>query len=270
MFDCVIVMAGSGKRANLGYNKALIKIAGIELFMYSVKTFMEINECQKIILVCNIDEAGKVKDIIKDCHFPIEIVIGGTRRQDSALEGVKAATADYVLIHDAARPFVLKEDIIKLYNLVLEKGKWATLASKVVDTIKEKGNGKTLDRDNLFAISTPQAVIKDQYITYATDCMHLDLIDDMQPYEIVCKQSPLFVIESNHNFKITTSSDIEYAKYLLEGKQNMEIKTGLGYDIHRLEKGRALILCGEKIDYEYGLVGHSDADVALHAIMNAI
>lgn len=271
MFDCVIVMAGSGKRSGLGYNKALAKIGGLELFMHSVKTFMEVEECNKIILVCEINDAGIVKDIIKRYDYPIEIVIGGARRQDSVLEGVKAAQNDYVLIHDAARPFVLKGDIKKLYEAIQEKNIWATLASKVKNTIKEEGKAvKTLDRSCLYAISTPQAVIKDEYIKYATDCTNLDLFDDMQPYEIVRKEKPLFVIESNNNFKITDANDIEYAKYLLEGKNNMNIKTGLGYDIHRLEKGRKLILCGEEINYEYGLVGHSDADVALHAIMNAL
>ena len=271
MFDCVIVMAGNAKRSGLGYNKALAKIGDANLFMHSVKTFMSIKECKKIILVCGINDAGSVKDIIKGYDYPIEIVIGGLRRQDSALEGVRACSEKYVLIHDAARPFVLKEDIIKLYEAISKEDKWATLASKVKDTIKENGKiVKTLKRDDLYAIATPQAVIKDEYILYATDCTNLDLVDDMQPYEIVAKNNPIFVIQSNDNFKITNASDITYAKYLLEGNKSMNIKTGLGYDIHRLEKGRKLILCGEEIPFEYGLVGHSDADVVLHAIMNSL
>lgn len=271
MFDCVIVMAGSGKRASLGYNKALVKINNESLFMYSVQKFMSIKECAKIILVCNIDDAGTVKEKIKKCHFPIEIVIGGPRRQDSVLEGVKQADNNIVLIHDAARPFVLVSDIIKLYQTIEKENKWATLSSKVVDTIKEVGKEtKTLDRKMLYAISTPQAVFKDEYITYANDCINLDLVDDMQPFEIVRKENPIMVLQENNNFKITTPKDIEYAKSLLEGKKNMNYKTGLGYDIHRLGRNRKLILAGVNIPYELGLIGHSDGDVVYHAIMNAI
>ena len=271
MFDCVIVMAGSGKRSGLSYNKALAKIGDEALFMHSVKTFMGVSECAKVILVCSINDAECVKNIIKGYNYPIEIVTGGARRQDSVLEGVKAADNNYVLIHDAARPFVLKEDIIKLYNVLKDNNKWATLSHPVKDTIKEDNQIiKTLNRDHLYAISTPQAVLKDEYIEYAHDCIHLDLVDDMQPYEIIRHENPILVNETNNNFKVTDSYDLEYAKYLIEGKNNMDIKTGLGYDIHRLEKGRKLILCGEEIAYDYGLVGHSDADVVLHAIMNSI
>ena len=271
MFDCVIVMAGIGERLGLGYNKALLNIGGMELFMHSVKTFSEIKECNKIILVTNINDAGKVRDIIKKYPYKTEIVIGGSRRQDSALEGISAATSDIVLIHDAARPFVLKEDILNLYETVFKTNNWATLASRVSDTIKEINTSvKTLARDNLYAISTPQAVIKNEYINYVNDLSHENLLDDMEPLELIKGKKPEIVIASNNNFKITTKSDIEYAKYLLEGNNKMNYRSGLGYDIHRLGKNRKLILCGVEIDSEVGLVGHSDADVVLHAIMNAL
>ena len=271
MFDCVIVMAGRGERLGLGYNKALLNIGGMELFMHSVKTFSEIKECNKIILVTNINDAGHVRDIIKKYPYKTEIVIGGSRRQDSVLEGVNAVTSDIVLIHDAARPFVLKEDILNLYETVQKTNNWATLASRVNDTIKEiNASVKTLARDNLYAISTPQAVIKDEYINYVNDLSHKNLLDDMEPLELIKGKKPEIVIASNNNFKITTKSDIEYAKYLLEGNNKMNYRSGLGYDIHRLGKNRKLILCGVEIDSEVGLIGHSDADVVLHAIMNAL
>lgn len=271
MFDCVIVMAGRGERLGLGYNKALLNIGGMELFMHSVKTFSEIKECNKIILVTNINDAGHVRDIIKKYPYKTEIVIGGSRRQDSVLEGVNAVTSDIVLIHDAARPFVLKEDILNLYETVQKTNNWATLASRVNDTIKEiNASVKTLARDNLYAISTPQAVIKDEYINYVNDLSHKNLLDDMEPLELIKGKKPEIVIASNNNFKITTKSDIEYAEYLLEGNNKMNYRSGLGYDIHRLGKNRKLILCGVEIDSEVGLIGHSDADVVLHAIMNAL
>ena len=271
MFDCVIVMAGRGERTNLGYNKALLNIGGMELFMHSVKTFSEIEECQKIILVVNINDAGIVKDIIKKYPYKVEIVVGGARRQDSALEGVSATTSDIVLIHDSARPFSLKEDILKLYEAVLTNKTWATMASKVSDTIKEIDDKVvTLDRSHLFAISTPQAVIRDEYINYVAELAHTNLLDDMQPLEIIKGEKPQIIIASNNNLKITNNNDIEYAKYLLEGNKKMEYRSGFGYDIHRLGKNRKLILCGVEIDNEFGLVGHSDADVVLHAIMNGL
>ena len=271
MFDCVIVMAGKGERAGLGYNKALLSIGGMELFMHSVKTFSEIDECQKIILVVNINDAGIVKDIIKKYPYKVEIVIGGARRQDSALEGVACATSDIVLIHDAARPFILKEDILKLYEAVLANKTWATMASKVTDTIKEIDEAvKTLDRNHLFAISTPQAVIKDEYISYVNELVHTNLLDDMQPLELIKGKKPQIIIASNNNLKITNNSDLEYAKYILEGNKKMEYRSGFGYDIHRLGKNRKLILCGVEIESEVGLIGHSDADVVLHAIMNSL
>ena len=271
MFDCVIVMAGRGERAGLGYNKALLNIGGMELFMHSVKTFSEIDECAKIILVVNINDAGIVKDIIKKYPYKVEIVIGGARRQDSVLEGVSSATSDIVLIHDAARPFILKEDILKLYEAVKTNKTWATMASKVSDTIKEIDDSvKTLDRSNLYAISTPQAVFKDEYINYVNDLSHENLLDDMQPLEIIKGQKPQIIMASNNNLKITNNADLDYAKYILEGNKKMEYRSGFGYDIHRLGKNRKLILCGVEIENELGLVGHSDADVVLHAIMNSL
>ena len=271
MFDCVIVMAGRGERAGLGYNKALLNIGGMELFMHSVKTFSEIDECAKIILVVNINDAGIVKDIIKKYPYKVEIVIGGARRQDSVLEGVSSATSNIVLIHDAARPFILKEDILKLYDVASKNNTWATMANKVSDTIKEIDfSVKTLDRSNLYAISTPQAVFKDEYINYVNDLSHEHLLDDMQPLEIIKGQKPQIIMASNNNLKITNNADLDYAKYILEGNKKMEYRSGFGYDIHRLGKNRKLILCGVEIENELGLVGHSDADVVLHAIMNSL
>ena len=113
MFDCLLLMAGSGTRTTLNYNKIEYKINGKPLYQYSLEKFLSLKECNKVILVVKEDEYNKYKDLANE---RIDVVIGGDTRFNSVLNGARKATQDIVLIHDAARPNIKVENIIDLYN----------------------------------------------------------------------------------------------------------------------------------------------------------
>lgn len=266
MFDCLLLMAGSGTRTTLGYNKIKYKINNKPLFMYSFEKFLQIKECNKIILVVKKEELDEYRNLEND---KIKITVGGSTRFESVLNGSKEATSDIVLIHDAARPNVKVEDIKKVYEKAKET-KSACLAVKAKDCIRslENNETKTLERSNLWQIQTPQAVDRlllikglesKKFNNYYDDCEVLE-----KNFNIKCG-----IVEGDYNnFKVTTDDDIKYMEFLMNNKQLYRI--GHSKDTHRLVKNRKLILCGIDIPFELGLLGHSDADVVYHAIAESI
>ena len=266
MFDCLLLMAGSGTRTSLNYNKIEYKINGKPLYQYSLEKFLSLKECNKVILVVKEDEFKKYVNLIND---RIDIVIGGDTRFNSVLNGAKKATQDIILIHDAARPNVKLENIIELYNQSLNH-KACCLAVKVKDCIRNVDKESyTLERSNLWQIQTPQAVNRKllieglenkKFSNYYDDCEVLE-----KNYNIKCH-----IVEGDYkNIKVTTNEDLKYMEFLM-GQDNIVYKIGHSKDTHRLVEGRKLILGGVDIPFHLGLLGHSDADVVYHAIVESI
>ncbi|MGD9604811.1 MAG: 2-C-methyl-D-erythritol 4-phosphate cytidylyltransferase [Bacilli bacterium] len=273
MFDVILLMAGSGTRTGLSYNKMLYKINNRPLFMYSLDTFLSFQECSIVVLVVQANEQKLVQEAISDYdNRRIRIVTGGAKRQDSVAFGMEVCQEELVLIHDGARPLIQREDINRLLEASTNHFACA-LAIPVTDTIRLNDNDQTtlLDRSLLMAMQTPQAVNRKKYV----EALHLSRLqtfygtDDVQLLDHFLGIKPFLVHGNPQNLKVTTSFDLEIVKQVLK-ENKMVYKIGHAHDTHRLVTGRPLILGGVTIPYSLGLLGHSDADVVYHVISEAI
>lgn len=266
MFDCLLLMAGNGTRTSLGYNKINYLINNKPIYQYSLDNFLTIKECNKIIMVVNEKEYNNF------VHFnseKIKVVIGGKERWQSVLLGAKEATMDVLLIHDAARPNVDIYDILKVYNASL-KNDAVCLGVKVKDCIRfTEHTTKTLDRNSLWQIQTPQGVNRKMLIEGLENKKYSNYYDDCEVLE-KNYQTNVYIVEGKYNnIKVTTDEDLEYIKYLLN-KNISNYRIGHSKDTHRLVEHRKLILGGVEIPFNLGLLGHSDADVVYHAVVESI
>jgi 2-C-methyl-D-erythritol 4-phosphate cytidylyltransferase/2-C-methyl-D-erythritol 2,4-cyclodiphosphate synthase len=203
------------------------------------------------------------------------VVPGGERRQDSVAKGLAALSreVDVVLVHDAARPFVTGEVVERVIAAATERGA-AVPAVRVPDTVKRVEDGvvlATLDRRILRAAQTPQGFRPD-VLRRAYEALGNETVtDDAQAVELA--GGTVAVVDGDPgNAKVTTELDIAWARARDAARLGIDPSTrvGFGCDWHRLVPGRALILCGVDVPFERGLDGHSDADVATHAVMDAL
>lgn len=250
----IILMAGKGERSSLTYNKTMYQYMGKPLFIYSVEAFVKNEEIDQIILVIDALDEKQVRELIKD-YEGIQIVYGGTTRTESLKTALKVTTGDKAVVHDAARPFIEVEDITKILN-ALEEYDMVSYYHTVVDTIKE--GLKTLNRDNLKAVTTPQGFTKKCFDKILINSVNV--YDELQIFEADDNFSIGFLEETHNNKKFTIREDFLNPQYLI----------GHSLDFHPLVANRKLILGGITFDYPLGLKGHSDADVVYHAVAEAI
>lgn len=198
-------------------------------------------------------------------------IFGGDERQDSVRLGLQAlasSSPDLVLIHDAARPFLSAGLIDRILD-TLEHSEAVIPAMPLRDTLKrctEEGC-ETIPRDNMWAAQTPQAFHFDKIMSAHMSAQGKNLTDDSS----VAEEAGLSIeiIEGeDKNFKVTTAEDMVRANSMM--RTNMETRTGYGFDVHKLGEGNSVTLCGVVVPHDQGLVGHSDADVALHALTDAL
>lgn len=273
MLSVLILSAGNSTRMG-GGNKQLLLIDNVPVVVRSVNAFKGIPEVSEIFVAVKKED----KDIfdklfIEDKDVKV-IATGGETRQSTVKQSLEYISdkSDYIAIHDGARPLVRKEDILNTIKACKEVG-GAVLGAMVKDTVKIIENSlikETPDRSTLFCAQTPQIFNLKEYkkaFDYA-EKLKLDFTDDSQLFEKTGRKVAS-VIGHYDNIKITTPEDVLIAEALFKGETNM-IRIGQGYDVHRLIEGRKLILGGVTIPYEKGLLGHSDADVLTHAIMDAL
>ena len=273
--SAVLVAAGSSTR--MGFDKLSFDLGGETVLHRSIRAFAQCPQVTELVLV-----AGKNRDFVAqqaaDCPKPVQIVAGGATRAESAKNGVLAAHGELVAVHDAARPFVSAAVITAALEAAARCGA-AAPAVPVKDTIKAaaRGDGKTVppdcavqttpDRSTLYAVQTPQCFDRAAYLAALAelDATRARLVtDDCSLFELTGR--PVQLTQGDYaNLKITTREDLPRAE---NGGKKMRI--GHGYDVHRLVEGRKLILGGVEVPYEKGLLGHSDADVLAHAVMDAV
>lgn len=271
----IILAAGSGSRMGLGITKQRLCILGESLLKRSVKAFSNSDIIDFIVVVCREDEIAWAKQELCGIKKTVKIVSGGKTRAESARLGFESIPeeTDFVAIHDAARCLVTERMISDVVTAA-EKHGAATAATAVIDTIKIAEGGfvsETVPRDLLFSVQTPQVFSREIYES-ALDARPDDALitDDNMLVENIGKR--VFLVDTGRqNIKITTAEDIRYAEYILDRRECVsEIRTGHGYDVHRLVEGRRLVLGGVEIPHTKGLLGHSDADVLTHAVMDAL
>ncbi len=227
-----------------------------------------------IIVVVHPDDLDRAKSEL--AHLPsVRFALGGATRQQSVragLEVIAEEKPDIVLVHDAARPFVDAALIARVVDAVSD-GTAALPALAVADTLKRTGNDMlveaTVDRRSLFAAQTPQgfpfALILDAHRRAAAENRH-DFTDDTAVAEWAgCR---VRIVEgSTENVKLTYPADFRQAEAKL---RMIDVRTGNGYDVHQLVAGDHVTLCGVRIPHDQSLAGHSDADVGLHALTDAL
>lgn len=255
----VIVAAGSSRR--MGFDKLACRLSGGTVLELSLRAFDRHPLVQDIVLVTG-ENDGPARAAAAGCEKPVTLVRGGETRAISVRNGVNAATGELVAIHDAARPFVSEAVITQALHAAAATGA-AAPAVPVKDTIKQAEDGRvksTPPRESLFAVQTPQCFDRAQYLELLAQAADDSITDDCQLFEKAGR--PVVLTAGDYaNYKITTPED-------LKGEASMRI--GHGYDVHKLVEGRRLILGGVDIPYEKGLLGHSDADVLAHAVMDAV
>ena len=274
--SAVLVAAGASTR--MGFDKLSVDLGGETVLHRSIRAFAQCPQVDEIVLV-----AGKNRAFVEaqaaDCKKPVQIVTGGATRAESAKNGVLAARGTLVAVHDAARPFVSAAVIEAVLDAAKQCGA-AAPAVPVKDTIKQavRGDGKTVpagcrventpDRSTLYAVQTPQCFDRAQYLAALEelDAEKARLVtDDCSLFELTGR--PVKLTQGDYaNRKITTREDLPRPA----PKEETKMRIGHGYDVHRLVEGRRLILGGVEIPFEKGLLGHSDADVLTHAVMDAV
>ena len=259
----VIVAAGASRR--MGFDKLSFRLpCGSTVLQASCAAFAAHDAVTELVLVAG-QNLVDCKAIAESCPKPCTVVQGGAARADSVKNGLAAAHGKLVAIHDAARPFVSADLITKALQTAAESGA-AAPAVPVKDTIKIAKDSRvvsTPDRSTLFAVQTPQCFRTALYrqALAAVDAATAALVtDDCSLFELA--GLPVTLTEGDYaNLKITTPEDLQKEKTM---------RIGHGYDVHRLVEDRKLVLGGVEIPYEKGLLGHSDADVLLHAVMDAV
>ena len=273
----VVVAAGRGVRMGAAVNKVLLPLCGEPVIRHAVRAFCEADEIDGVVVVTSAEETEQMRAALCGLEKVCAIVPGGSTRQESVKNGLDALPkeARIALVHDGARPLISRELIARCIRQTEDCGS-AVVCTPVTDTVKVEKDGcvvRTLDRSQLRAVQTPQCFfageLKAAYEAAARD--GVSVTDDASVMEHAGHS--VHLLESSEvNFKLTTPEDLRRAEDIIGERKFMQRlpRTGFGYDVHKLVSGRRLILCGKEIPWEKGLDGHSDADVAVHALMDAL
>lgn len=268
----VIVAAGSATRMR-GIDKMLVPLAGVPVVLRSVRALAASDCIDSLVIVTRTECMETLRTLCAEVSKPVTVVAGGASRPESVLAGLAALPegTELAAIHDGARPLVTQAVIAEAVEAAERCGA-AAPAVPVHDTIKQAENGlvrATPERKTLFAVQTPQVFDVKLLKTVLRAAMErgIALTDDCSAVEAAGK--PVVLTQGcEENLKITTPVDLTLAEAILKRRKTMRI--GHGYDVHRLTEGRRLILGGVEIPFERGLDGHSDADVLVHALMDAL
>ena len=269
----VVAAAGRGERAGLGMNKVFAAWAGRSVLSRCLDALAASNAfAGAVLVISNADEAAYAALCAREGTHPLvrHIVHGGATRRASILNGLRALPADAELaaIHDAARPFVNAAVIQATLDAAARTGS-GVICTPVVDTIRTldaEGASRTLERSALRAVQTPQTFrVKDILSAHErAEADGFEATDDASIYERYIGPVTLVTAEgAEENVKLTHPGDFA-------ATAEPSLRIGSGYDAHRLKEGRRLVLCGVDVPHDRGLDGHSDADVALHALMDAL
>jgi 2-C-methyl-D-erythritol 4-phosphate cytidylyltransferase / 2-C-methyl-D-erythritol 2,4-cyclodiphosphate synthase len=267
----IILAAGNGVRSKVP-NKLFTLINDKPLLYYAVERICEHGFIDRVALVVKGSDLEKVRGwLVEWGHTQVELVEGGSTRQESAEKGVgafgKLNAEDVLIIHNAANPFVTPEEITQVIKAT-EKSGAALVAHPIVDTLKEVKDDRvegTVDRRSIWAAQTPQAMKAKHYQKAIEE--NLEGTDEMTLMEEMGIK-PQVVRASINNVKITTKRDINFARFLIEGGA---VKTGFGMDSHRFEREhRGLTLGGIHLKDEPQTIANSDGDVMIHALCNAL
>mgnify|MGYP006103274631 CR=1 FL=1 len=264
---CFILLAGgNSSRFKSNIPKQYNKIAGKTLIDISINKIRTFKEITKIVLVYNKEHKKYLKKInLKD----VKLIVGGRNRNNSTLKALsflkKQNIKSKVLIHDAARPNFSKK-LIK--NIIINsiQNRAVVPVLKIQDALKERQKKKifNIKRNNFFLTQTPQSFNLNEIFQ-----LHRDKKNEYKDDDFSLMDTNLgikFINGEKQNFKITDIDDFKLFKKLNQSNQ----KIGIGFDVHRLVKGKKLFLGGIRIPSILGTLGHSDGDPVLHSVIDAL
>src|ERR1700722_15560544 len=274
MAECIalVVAAGRGTRLGGALPKQYRTLAGQALLRHSVERLISHPRIDGLRVVYHPEDHDLYEAAIAGLDL-LPPVAGGAARQDSArlgLESLEPLAPARVLIHDAARPFIDHGVIDRVLD-ALDQAPGAIPALPIADTVKRGEHGVvtgTLDRAGLWRVQTPQGFDYRAILAAHRAVAGLELTDDAA----VAERAGLAVrlVEgSETNFKVTSPEDFARAEKLTTANAG-DYRTGQGFDVHAFGPGDHVWLCGLKVPHDFGLIGHSDADVGLHALTDAI
>lgn len=273
----LIVAAGRGTRLG-GLPKQYRQVAGGTVLRLAVERSLAAGQFAGVCVVIAAVDQALYAEATQGLNLLAPAIGGDTRRQSvlNGLEHLASYSPDLVSIQDAARPLLDARLLTTLVDRARQVG-GAIAGLPVVDTLKRQDElqriAATLPRQNLWRAQTPQVFAFEPILAAHRQAALLPvaerdaLTDDAQVAERA-GMSVALVPGSEENFKITTEADLQRLQTLLE--QPREIRVGTGFDVHAFGDGNRVWLCGVAIDHERGLVGHSDADVGLHALTDAL
>jgi 2-C-methyl-D-erythritol 4-phosphate cytidylyltransferase/2-C-methyl-D-erythritol 2,4-cyclodiphosphate synthase len=262
----LLVAAGTGARFGSDIPKQFLSFAGISVIRRAAEALLA-----DVDMLQPVGDAALIAEALGDLPY-LPIVAGGRERQDSVRAGLEALvhiSPDIVLVHDAARPIIPRGTIAALLA-ALDVADGAIPAVAVADTLKRADGGvivETVPRAGLFRAQTPQAFHFPLLLRLHRAAAGLAATDDAALLE-ASGYSVRLVAGSDANVKVTVKEDL--LRLEAAWRPMLTPRVGTGFDVHRLEPGRKLFLCGVEIANDLGLSGHSDADVGIHALCDAI
>jgi 2-C-methyl-D-erythritol 4-phosphate cytidylyltransferase/2-C-methyl-D-erythritol 2,4-cyclodiphosphate synthase len=284
----VIVAAGRGERAGSGADgpKQYRLIGGREVLAWTLQAFQRHPDIGPIVVVIHPDDHALFTRAAEKIDPPVSFIVieGGADRQASVrngLEALEGADPSHVLIHDGVRPFVDDALIDRVIGRLADGAAAVLPALSVAETLKAADRDgqveKTVPRDGLFAAQTPQGFAYADILRAhrkAASVTEQTFTDDTAIAEWAGMRV-LIVDGDPDNIKLTFAADIERADRKMQSETMRssalpDVRTGNGYDVHALVPGSAVTLCGVEIEHDRALSGHSDADVAFHALTDAL
>ena len=270
-YTACIVAAGRGSRAGGGLPKQFRNLAGDPVLAWSIKTFQADPRCETVIIAVAPDGENAARDHLGRWAEQCQFVEGGETRSQSVANAVARVTTPLVLVHDAARPLLSQAMINRLLD-ALGRSEGAAPALPVVDALcaaTEEGL-VPVDRTPLRRIQTPQGFLTQKLQSAFNHLGSTDFPDEVSLARAYGLSVDL-VDGEEQNFKLTWPEDFKKAEQILLTHQTPALQvTGYGYDVHRLDTGTGMSLCGVFIECPLQLIGHSDADAGLHAITDAL
>ena len=262
--NAVLPCAGRGERAGLGFNKTLALLGEKPVALLSAEKFAALPQVTRIVIVCGAEEKADFACALAPLQDKTVFVTGGATRTASVAAGIAACEedCDVIAVHDGARPY-LSEQLLRRTLDVCEKSGSALPVLPVTDSLREVHGefSRAVERSAYYAVQTPQVFDAHKLRLAYSRAMQdgFTFSDDAQVYEryigrvTLCPGDPA-------NVKLTNPADFAAER----------MRVGCGFDTHRLVEDRKLILGGVEVPHTKGLLGHSDADVLVHAVMDAL
>lgn len=266
----LIVAAGRGTRAGAGLPKQYRQICGIAMLERTLMAVLSCDQIDGVFTIIHPDDKEAYEAVasrVEDGRM-LDPIHGGATRAISVRNGLHAAAQfapEFVHIHDAARPFVTPAVLDRCVAGV-EQHDGVFPAVPVADALWKKSDLTPVDRDGLIRAQTPQSFVFDKILA-AHEASNPNAQDDVA----IARAAGLQVVPidgEEANFKVTTQDDFKRAEHAVTALP--DIRVGTGFDVHAFSDGETVILCGISVPHTRALKGHSDADVAMHAITDAI